>query len=202
MDCTCKVEDLSSEDYHLVTKILLNFIMNIPFDDKFNNFIQNSLKIKIKLFKIIKSRIKSQITSTDVIDYENIRNAFINNFTGLKKISYGRFGTYFGNVVFDSTINTFVANGFGIMRYNLNPDYYVGNWLNGRRHGIGGIFYICGYSWSGVWEDDVKKDYNTKNSNYTLKKKYKNSKKEIFIWSVAKVENPDVYYLYKLEKEI
>ena len=184
---------LNNEEYDLVTKIILNFILNVPFDNRLNNYIQKNLKIEIKLYKLIERKNKSHISSEEIKDYNKIKSALKNNVFGFKKISYGKFGTYYGQEEFDSARKFSVPSGFGIMKYNSNPDYYLGNWFNGKRNGIGGIFYICGYSWSGYWDDDIKNDDIT-GSNYTLRKLVTSKKRKFEISTIMKVNEENTFY--------
>lgn len=185
---------LNNEDYHLLSKVILNFILNVPFDSRLNNYIQKNLKIEIKFFKLIKRKNKSHIKSKEIDDFHAIKNALINNVVGFKKISYDKFGTYYGQEKFDSVRNFNIPHGFGLMRYNHNPDYYFGNWVNGKRDGIGGIFYICGYSWSGYWEDDIRKDDDMKSSNYTLRKLVSSKKRKFEVSTIMKINEESLFY--------
>jgi hypothetical protein len=42
------------------------------------------------------------------------------------------------------------------MTYN-NGDFYEGNWVKGKKEGIGNIRYSNGDTYSGKWFNDIKK---------------------------------------------
>ena len=59
----------------------------------------------------------------------------------------------------DEFVGAFVngmKHGYGGMRYATTGDVYEGQWANNRKHGIGKTIYPDGTTWEGEYRDGVK----------------------------------------------
>ena len=72
---------------------------------------------------------------------------------------------YFGKYIFhnkDFYIGSFKENkfyGYGKLIYTNSREVYQGQFLNGKKHGIGRYFYKNGDIYEGYWEDDMRSGY-------------------------------------------
>ena len=156
-----------NKEYGNLAINILHVIYSVHSNIKFKNFINKSLKLSIDYINEKDNVIVSKLIES------------LKNLGGLiRKIKFGNFCYYSGQTKFEK--NEFIPSGIGFVYYCKTKDYYLGNWVNGKRSGVGAICYSSGYSWAGSWKDNVKIWEDKKDAGHF---KYKSDDKMIILGS-------------------